>query len=183
MNRIASPNQLTAELQRLLTYSQTEKPSREKLASAMRGLAIRLASDGLRPQDLKRGLVIEQKDHPEYGEWRVQGPAKGVPGMWEIRGARGDMLLDEGELHFWQKPRPKLDAQTKKWAVEAVKVLRFRQSDSVDFRTDQKLYKRLMQLVNKIADRTGNDASNVMDQLDNEARKQGPLTPTPGKDY
>jgi hypothetical protein len=33
MNRIASPNQLTAEIQRLLAYSQTSKPSREKLAT------------------------------------------------------------------------------------------------------------------------------------------------------
>jgi hypothetical protein len=43
MNRIASPQDLQAELQRLLTYSQNPKPSREKLASAIRDLADRVA--------------------------------------------------------------------------------------------------------------------------------------------
>ena len=45
MDKIASPNELQAELRRLLAYAQTEKPSREKLAAGLRGLASRVAAD------------------------------------------------------------------------------------------------------------------------------------------
>lgn len=43
MNRIASPQDLQAEVHRLLAYSQSPKPSREKLASELRELANRVA--------------------------------------------------------------------------------------------------------------------------------------------
>jgi len=43
MTKIASPTELRSELQRLLAYAGSEKPSREKLASELRGLADRIA--------------------------------------------------------------------------------------------------------------------------------------------
>ncbi len=46
MDRIASPQGLQAELRRLLDYSQSPKPSREKLASDLRELAERVAAYG-----------------------------------------------------------------------------------------------------------------------------------------
>lgn len=49
MNKIASPQELQAELRRLLAYSQSPKPSREKLAAAMRGLADRVAGRDYAP--------------------------------------------------------------------------------------------------------------------------------------
>jgi hypothetical protein len=50
---------------------------------------------------LSQGLKIINVDHPEWGSFYVIDQAKGVPGMWEIRGRSGYRLLDEGELHFW----------------------------------------------------------------------------------
>jgi hypothetical protein len=43
MHKIASPNELQAELRRLLAYSQSPKPSRVRLAAEMRELADRVA--------------------------------------------------------------------------------------------------------------------------------------------
>ena len=45
MKKIASPAELQTELRRLLAYSQSEKPSRAKLAAEMRKLADRVAAD------------------------------------------------------------------------------------------------------------------------------------------
>ena len=43
MDKIASPQELTQELRRLLAYAESEDPSREKLAAALGGLANRVA--------------------------------------------------------------------------------------------------------------------------------------------
>jgi hypothetical protein len=45
MDKIASPQALAAELRTLLAYAGSEKPSREKLAADLRGLADRTAED------------------------------------------------------------------------------------------------------------------------------------------
>jgi hypothetical protein len=51
MDKIASPQDLQAELRRLLAYAQTEKPSREKLATGMRVLAARVSFDRVAATD------------------------------------------------------------------------------------------------------------------------------------
>lgn len=54
----------------------------------------------VRPQDMKRGLTIRNKAHPDWGTWSVLD--KYADGIWEIRGDRGDRVLNEGELRFWE---------------------------------------------------------------------------------
>jgi len=44
MKKIASPDELASELRSLLAYAEGEQPSREKIASGLRGLAQRVAS-------------------------------------------------------------------------------------------------------------------------------------------
>lgn len=44
MDKIASPQDLQAELRRLLAYSQSERPSRARVASELRTLSERLSS-------------------------------------------------------------------------------------------------------------------------------------------
>lgn len=56
------------------------------------------------PSDLKTGLHIIQKSHPEYGTFVVQ--RKYDNGIWEIRGKSGDTTLFETELKFWRKAYP-----------------------------------------------------------------------------
>ncbi len=62
MQRIASPNELVAELRRLLAYSQTGKPSREKLAAELRKLALGVAASrvatSLSPAAIKNGTDV-----------------------------------------------------------------------------------------------------------------------------
>jgi parvulin-like peptidyl-prolyl isomerase len=52
MNKIASADELEAELRKLLAYSQTESPSRKVLARDLVGLGIRVAGE-LPPEFLK----------------------------------------------------------------------------------------------------------------------------------
>jgi hypothetical protein len=57
----------------------------------------------LTSQSMKAGLKIVNKQNPEWGEWKVLGPAKGVKGVWEIRGERqGERTLGESEFKFWE---------------------------------------------------------------------------------
>ena len=44
MDKIASPQELQAELRRLLAYSEGEQPSRQVLSSRLRELAVRLGA-------------------------------------------------------------------------------------------------------------------------------------------
>lgn len=62
------------------------------------------ASSTLSRADLRRGLEIVNKDHPEWGTWRVLD--KYDEGIWEIRGRRGDTTLMEDEVRFWNKVAP-----------------------------------------------------------------------------
>jgi len=45
MDRIASPQDLTSELRRLLAYAEGEQPSREVLAAKLRELSVKVAAD------------------------------------------------------------------------------------------------------------------------------------------
>jgi len=57
MDKIASPEDLQAELRKLLAYAESEHPSREKLASGMKALADRVAGN----KNLERAL-----EHTRY---------------------------------------------------------------------------------------------------------------------
>jgi hypothetical protein len=60
----------------------------------------------LTKKDIKKGVKVIQKDHPEYGTWTVKGPAKGTFGTWEVAkdNGRGEIAVDEAELlKFWKK--------------------------------------------------------------------------------
>ena len=46
---------------------------------------------------LSTGLTVRSKENPESGTWQVTGPARGVPGVWEIRSDRGT-LADSGRV-------------------------------------------------------------------------------------
>lgn len=83
MDRIASPQGLQTELRRLLDYSQSPRPSREKLAEDLRALAERVAASPALVRNLSKtyGLTSEEAerfaDHPkhrqilkELDEWR-----------------------------------------------------------------------------------------------------------------
>lgn len=75
-----------------------------------------LGGPTLQKKDLKRGLTIHNKEHPEWGTWKVLGPAAGSKGNWEIKGSRGTRILDEDEAKFWVKTEEKKSASTEKCA-------------------------------------------------------------------
>jgi len=54
----------------------------------------------MKTTNIKAGIVIECKAHPEWGTWTVQ--EKYAPGIWNIRGNSGCRTLDEGEVHLWR---------------------------------------------------------------------------------
>ena len=54
--------------------------------------------------------------------------------------------------------------------------------DKTRISDQQKLRNKLDGMINKIAKSTGNDESNIWNQLESEARKRGVTTPIPGKD-
>lgn len=54
----------------------------------------------LTTSNVKDNLLITNKQHPEWGSWRVLG--KYDKGIWEIRGKSGDRVLMEDEFHFWE---------------------------------------------------------------------------------
>jgi hypothetical protein len=65
MKKIATPEELTLELQSLLQYAQSSDPSREKLAAGLRALADRTAA---RPDYSDYALVLldEEGDRVTY---------------------------------------------------------------------------------------------------------------------
>ena len=55
--------------------------------------------------DLRAGLRIKQTQHPEYGDWKILGRARGT-GSWEVQreDRRGTIVVDGAELiRFWEK--------------------------------------------------------------------------------
>ncbi len=66
---------------------------------------------------LSTGLTIRSKENPEWGTWQVTGPARGVPGVWEIRSDRRghSRTLGESEFsRFWEAVRAASAATTAK---------------------------------------------------------------------
>lgn len=54
------------------------------------------ANQTLTAENAKDGMMIEAKDHPEWGTWQMIAGER-----WEIRNRSGRKVLDEGEFHFW----------------------------------------------------------------------------------
>lgn len=54
---------------------------------------------------------------------------------------------------------------------------------TVGVKTAQRLYQSAIRKTERIAADKGMSIQNVTDQLCNEARKRGPITPVPGKHY
>ena len=62
MDKIASPNELTAEIRSLLAYAEGKEPSRERLAAGLSELAARVAVEkSSSGQDLFH-LIVPQRD-------------------------------------------------------------------------------------------------------------------------
>jgi hypothetical protein len=108
MDKIASPQDLQAELRRLLAYTQTEKPSREKLAAEMRELAARIEKVAAR-----KGEVIESKrwKHKESGATASlfgAVPWSGAPGDrkedWQLEGVGWTIRWDDGTVGIGRQP-------------------------------------------------------------------------------
>ena len=71
MDKIASPQDLHVELQRLLAYAQSVKPSREKLASDLRELASRLAEDTSGPLTRENQKLLNVVEEYSRGAGKV----------------------------------------------------------------------------------------------------------------
>jgi hypothetical protein len=61
MDKIATPKDLVSELQRLIAYASSEKPSRAKLSSALFGLADKVSMDHPNGPAMKKYL----REHPD----------------------------------------------------------------------------------------------------------------------
>lgn len=99
MKKIATPQDLQAELRRLLAYAQTERPSREKLAAEMRGLADRVAATGNR--DVEK--LVEKLDEFLYP------PSMHSKSRGDIPGREYRVLMDwYQEASDWDKADDKM---------------------------------------------------------------------------
>lgn len=78
----------------------TKSENVRALAGTLRAL---IEGKALSAKDMMKGLKLQAKDHPEWGEWIVLGPAKGVSDTWEIKNARGSKVIEIGELGYWRK--------------------------------------------------------------------------------
>lgn len=99
MDRIASPHELQSELRRLLAYSQSERPSREKLALEIRRLADRVSSHSSRSagflQDKVNGQDVTNLEPEEAAKLRQL--VRSV-----VRGGGGSVRLDtRGSTKGW----------------------------------------------------------------------------------
>jgi len=56
-------------------------------------------------------------------------------------------------------------------------------SSAVPIATSQKFYRLAMKHADRIVELSGNDKTNVVEQLTTEANRRGRIVPTPGKDY
>jgi hypothetical protein len=71
MDKIASPQELRTELQRLVAYCQTEQPSRECLASEIRQLADRIAEDPSGPLSRENQRLLDEIEKHIGGAGKV----------------------------------------------------------------------------------------------------------------
>jgi hypothetical protein len=105
--------------------------------------AAKLQGTPLKKTDLKRGLAIFQKDHPEYGMWVVLGPAAGTHGTWEVRNNRGSIAVDSAELErFWLKSEPKVASagRRKVASVEDIKDFSRRSASTLVHKSEKDLW-------------------------------------------
>lgn len=58
MHKIASPQELQGELQKLLDLAGTQQPSRQALADGLRGLAVRLAAYSTPAEDIRQAINL-----------------------------------------------------------------------------------------------------------------------------
>ena len=84
MLKIATPNDLRAELKRLLVYCQEARPSREKIASELRGLADRVAG-------MPQAKLLESITTPLGNDVRVTFTLDGDPLHFQAH--KGDIPL------------------------------------------------------------------------------------------
>lgn len=94
MDKIASPQQLQEELQDLVAYARSASPSRVALASALRGLAARVAAktagslyDTIRAGD--RVTIVDRFGKEHTGRAVMRGPAGWVLNMGGAHGRPG----------------------------------------------------------------------------------------------
>jgi len=105
MRKIASPQDLQAELQRLLAYSQTEQPSREKIASELRGLAARVAKQGpKRPAEYQKRPGESDADRKKRIKEIPQSKRrKDLDAYWKLWYAHAD--YDDGDENMVERDR------------------------------------------------------------------------------
>jgi len=94
MWKIASPQDLQAELQRLLAYSQGYQPSRTQLASELRGLAERVAGNSMTGTVKVPNMAYWEEVRVAGGPFRVELL---VRGKWVDSGESFHSRFDAAE--------------------------------------------------------------------------------------
>jgi len=122
MDRIASPQDLQAELRRLLAYCESdEKPSREKLASELRDLANRLARLTFKKQKitvkLQNGKSVPV-DAEVIGSWAVHLDVGPMPNE-ETQPGYMVTFLPTSQLLVWKRGKTEAKRALEK-ALKAV---------------------------------------------------------------
>jgi seryl-tRNA synthetase len=72
MNRIATTQELQAEIKNLLAYAQSKKPSREKLAADLTALAARVA--GVKKEEIPESEQDSWKESLRRNKGKYHGP-------------------------------------------------------------------------------------------------------------
>ena len=75
-----------------------------------------------------------------------------------------------------------INKTTRKQLDEAVRLARLLKGMSIRLADQQKLYSRMMSKCRKVAETTRMTLSDVLEQVEKQANKFGPLNPAPGKD-
>lgn len=74
MDKIATPQELVAQIRQLLAYAQSERPSRQKLAGSLQELANRVATNPLRGPDPTPDQIQESRKIIEKLKTRGYAP-------------------------------------------------------------------------------------------------------------
>jgi hypothetical protein len=95
MRKISNTNELQTELRRLLSYCQTEQPSRERIASALNDLSERVASSGNLAILLDRAMM--EFSEAVAAELRTQGVHAKVMSLAPIgQGPSVNIYVEQG---------------------------------------------------------------------------------------
>jgi hypothetical protein len=68
MDKIATPKDLVSELQRVIAYAGSEKPSRAKLSSALSSLAGKVSSQEKTAASIKLPMFVGASDYHEFDQ-------------------------------------------------------------------------------------------------------------------